>query len=174
MVEASEGNGQATVSWSASTSKGPAVTGYIVTSTPDGMTCTTTALTCTVTALTNGTPYKFNVVATNSVGNSAASLPIASVTPLGPPDAPTNVTAKATGTGDILVSWNAPANDGGLAITNYTATALGGEYLCQSRSTSCVITGFTNNGYFQFKVVAQNEAGTSPSSSPSNEAEGQQ
>jgi uncharacterized protein (TIGR02145 family) len=81
-VSASAGNGQATVLFSAPANTGGSpITGYTVTSSPAGGTATGTNLSLTVTGLTNGTSYTFTVVATNAVGNSAASLASTSVTP---------------------------------------------------------------------------------------------
>jgi uncharacterized protein (TIGR02145 family) len=81
-VSAIAGNGQVTVSFTAPTNTGGTpITGYTVTSSPSGGTATGTNLSLTVTGLTNGTSYTFTVVATNSVGNSAASLSSTPVTP---------------------------------------------------------------------------------------------
>jgi hypothetical protein len=81
-VAATAGNAAALVSWVAPASNGAAITGYTVTSSPDGKTCASaTATNCIVTGLTNGTPYTFTVVATNSVGPSLPSDPSAPVTP---------------------------------------------------------------------------------------------
>jgi Fibronectin type III domain len=65
----------ASVAWAAPAyNGGSAVTGYTVTSSPGGQTCTTSGATsCTVTGLTNGTSYTFTVTATNSVGTGSSS-----------------------------------------------------------------------------------------------------
>ena len=82
-VSAAPADGSAVVSWSAPASTGgKPITGYTVTSAPDGKTCTTTgALTCTVLGLTNGTSYTFSVTATNAKGTGSASLASSGVTP---------------------------------------------------------------------------------------------
>src|ERR1019366_7912671 len=71
-VQATAGNAQAFVSWTAPVSNGGSpVTGDTVTAAPGGGTATTTgATTATVTGLTNGTSYTFTVTATNSIGTS--------------------------------------------------------------------------------------------------------
>jgi hypothetical protein len=77
----------ATVSWTAPASNGgQVITDYYVTSAPGGFQCYSPPIsnpTCTVTGLTYNTAYTFTVVAANSVGNSAASAPSNTVTPVG-------------------------------------------------------------------------------------------
>lgn len=68
----------ARVSWSAV----EGATGYTVTASPGGRTCTTTGeTTCRVGRLAVGQPHTFTVVATNEAGTSAPSAPSAPVTP---------------------------------------------------------------------------------------------
>src|SRR6202041_3439614 len=91
-----------------------------------GQTCTSTSpspptTSCTVNGLTNGITYTFTVTATNALGTSAASSS-ASGTPGAVPGAPTGVTA-AGGYQSATVSWNAPAANGGFAVTGYTVTS---------------------------------------------------
>jgi hypothetical protein len=84
---ATAGDAQASVTWTKPADGCSTITGYTVTSSPDGQTCTTSdanALTCDVTGLTNGTAYTFTVTATNALGTSAASSASNSVTPVAP------------------------------------------------------------------------------------------
>ncbi|TCZ75730.1 fibronectin type III domain-containing protein, partial [Paenibacillus albiflavus] len=157
-VMASAGNGQATVSFDAPASDGgSAITGYTVTSSPGGFTGTsTTASPVTVTGLTNGTAYTFTVIAKNSAGDSTASVASGSVTPVAPivPSAPTNVTATA-GNRQATISFDAPASDGGSAITLYTVTSSPGGITATSTTASPVtVTGLTNGTAYTFTVVA--------------------
>ena len=172
-VTASAGNAQATVSWDAPASNGGApITGYTVTASSGGTQCTTTGATsCVVTGLTNGTDYTFTVTATNGSGTtSAASSASNSVTPATVPDAPTIGTATA-GNAQASVTWTAPADNGGAAVTSYTATAVeDNTKSCSANGSTltCTITGLTNGSAYTFTVTATNSVGTSAASSASN------
>jgi hypothetical protein len=74
-VTATAGNTQATVTFTAPSNGGSAITGYTVTSNPAGGTDSnagSTALSHVITGLTNGTAYTFTVTATNAVGTGSA------------------------------------------------------------------------------------------------------
>ena len=107
-VTAAGGNASATVSWTAPSSVGSAITSYTVT--PYVGSAAQTAVTVsgsppathtTVTGLTNGTSYTFTVSATNAVGTGPASSPSNAVTPAVPP-AVTAVTPGSGATGVVV------------------------------------------------------------------------
>ena len=78
-----------------------------------------------VTGLTNGTAYRFQVRATNSVGTGPYSAMSASVTPANTPSAPVNRTPTRGGKGGAITAranWS-PGNNGGSAITGYMVYA---------------------------------------------------
>jgi alpha-tubulin suppressor-like RCC1 family protein len=183
-VQATPGNTAATVTWSAPASNGSAITKYTITAhdatsaARGGQTCTWTTglLTCIVTGLTNGDSYTFSVAATNAAGLGPSGASVA-ITPATGPGSPTGVTA-AGGQGQALVSWSAPADDGGLAVSSYgvtaadaTSAARGGQscsWTTGDGALSCSVTGLTNGDSYTFTVTASNGAGTSGASAPSN------
>jgi len=82
-VAAGKGNGQATVSFTPPVSDGGSpVTGYIVTSDPDGIAASGTTSPITVHGLTISTPYTFTVTASNAMGAGPASSPSIGLTPI--------------------------------------------------------------------------------------------
>jgi hypothetical protein len=84
------------------------------------------------------------------------------------PTSPLNVTGVARN-GAVVVSWSAPANDGGSAITEYVVTSSPGSASCTtSGQLTCAITGLTNNTNYTFTVVATNALGTSSPSTASS------
>jgi hypothetical protein len=167
-VSAVRGDGSATVTWTAvseSLNGGSLITGYMVRSAPEGITCTTTSTTCVVSGLTNGVAYRFSVMTLNDVGPSSPSDQTDAVTPAGIPFAPGTVWATV-GNGELTVAWDA-ANGNGLAVTKYTVTSSPGNKSCSSQTTTCVITGLTNKTQYTFSVIAENALGSSAPSAES-------
>ncbi|MDQ1701138.1 MAG: large repetitive protein, partial [Frankiaceae bacterium] len=170
---ATAGDAQALVSWTAPSSNGGSpITGYTVTAAPGGATASTAGGTSVVVpGLANGTSYTFTVTATNAVGTSAPSAASNAVTPTATttaPSAPVNVTATA-GDAQATVSWNAPATNGGSAVTGYTVIASpGGATATTSGATTVVVAGLANGTSYTFTVKATNAVGTGPASAVSN------
>ena len=166
-VTAVIGNTQATVSFTAPSNGGSAITGYTVTSSPSGGTGTGAGSPITVTGLTNGTSYTFTVVATNVVGSSSASSASSAVIPATVPGAPTSVTA-VEGNTQATVSFTAPSSTGGSSITGYTVTSSPSGGTGTGAGSPITVTGLTNGTSYTFSVVATNVVGSSSASSASN------
>ncbi len=159
-VTATAGNTQARVTFTPpAPNGGTAITGYTVTSS-GGPTATGGASPITVTGLTNGTAYTFTVTAANAAGSGPASGPSNSVTPEPaptPPDAPAAVTATA-GNAMALVSFTAPASNGGMPITAYTVTS--GKIKVKGTLSPITVKGLVNGTQYTFMVTATNKMGT--------------
>lgn len=134
-----------------------------MTSTPQSAGCVSATTSCTVTGLTNGTAYTFQVSATNASGTSAFSLASAAVIPIGIPSAPQSPVATSSDSA-AAVSWLAPADNGGSAITSYVVTSTPQSAGCSSATMSCTVAGLTNGTPYTFFVAAINAAGTGPTS----------
>jgi len=120
-VTATPGDRQATVGWTAPASSGGGpITGYTITVSPGGAPVRAGGLTTStvVGGLTNGTSYTFTVTATNDYGTGPPSAPSNTVIPATVPGPPLNVVATA-GDGMAMVTWSAPASDGGRPVTGY-------------------------------------------------------
>ncbi|MFB5763607.1 S-layer homology domain-containing protein [Paenibacillus medicaginis] len=124
-----------------------------------------------VQGLTNGTTYYFIVKAGNSLGLSGASKQAAATPDTAAsatvPGAPVNVTAVA-GNGRATVSFTAPSDNGGSAITGYEVTAEPGGAVAAGTSSPIVVTGLSNGTSYTFTVKAINEVGASAASAASN------
>ena len=189
-LAASAGPGAAVLRWTAPASDGgSAITGYRYRQSDDdgdnwspdwtdveGSGATTTAF--TVAGLANGTAYTFEVRAVNAEGAGAASNR-ASVTPFGPPGAPTGLAATA-GHGYAVLAWAAPDSDGGSPLTGfqYRQSDDGGDnwepdwadiagsttIALSTTSTPLTVTGLDNSTTYTFEVRAVNAAGAGAAS----------
>ena len=131
----------------------------------------------TVGNLVNGLEYVFEVRAVNALGKgpveTAAATPVLRTGPPPPPpppgprktvpDAPRNLVADG-GNEQVALSWEAPEDDGGFAITDYEVRINGrGSWISiGSTHTTHTVTGLTNGTAYVFQVRAVNAAGSSP------------
>ena len=120
------------------------------------------------TAVTNGVRYYYQVSAASAVGQGPRSNEVSS-TPVGRPSAPLSVQASA-GDGEITLTWQAPASDGGSTITSY------GIYRGASSSILSLLAsvavnilaytdlGLTNGFVYYYQVTAVNALAEGPRS----------
>jgi fibronectin type 3 domain-containing protein len=169
-LQASVGNAQVSLSWSASAN----ATGYYVKrSTTSGGPYTqiagTGSTSFTDTGVTNGTKYFYVVSSYNSAGQSVNSGE-ASATPSAPvaiPLTPSGLQAVA-GNAEVSLIWN--GSNGATSYNLKRATTTGGPYATIGSST--IITfmnvGLTNGTRYFYVVSALNSAGESANSGEVN------
>ena len=105
--------------------------------------------------------------------SSAASLTVGASTSV--PGPPTALTATANGQTQINLSWTAPSDDGGTAITDYrievsTNGSVWSDLVVNTRSTATSYshTGLTAGSTRHYRVSAINSVGTGPASITAN------
>ena len=125
----------ATVFFTAPTNDGGSpILSYTVISSPGGITATGTTSPITVNGLTNGVTYTFTVIATNSIGNSAASNTSADTVPNGSP--PVNGVVK------LAVSFYDNADSGYTTINNTF------KNMCIDSNNNVVVACYARTGTF--------------------------
>jgi len=159
---ASEGDGRATVSFTAPSSNNSPITGYTINWTGGGSRDVTSAGSYDIEPLNNGTGYAFTVTARNAIGESTASGPSGTVTPYGKPGVPASaaLTASNSGNGALGLSWAPPGNTGGRGVTGYKYEWIGNNAGNGSTTgdRTASATGSANTPY-QYKVQACNPRG---------------
>ena len=190
---ANSGNGRVTLRWNAPTNTGGApIVRYEYRWMESGgefsgwIRVAPAERSATVRNLTNGREYVLEVRGVNALGYGGVETVRATPSPStgggggggspgggGPrqtvPSAPRNLLADG-GDGQVTLSWQAPEDDGGLAITDYEYRIDGrGSWISiGSTRTIHTVTGLANGTAYAFQVRAVNAAGNS---APSNRAE---
>ncbi len=155
---------------------GSAITGYSILRSRDGgatwsVVVDNTRSSATTYAhqpISSGSTYSYSVHAINSKGQSYASN-IASAKTFSIPDPPTGLKAIAISSSEIDLKWNAPADDGGSAITGYSILRSrdGGatwSYVIPntgSTATSYAHSPISSDSTYSYSIHAINKIGTS-------------
>ena len=190
-----EGNAEATLSWTSGGNGGSAITKWQyarkegigdfgswtdICETANDSGCPDKT-SYTVTGLTNGTAYRFKVRAVNNVGDGAESPESDQVTPVTTPPAPAKPVVTG-GNAEATLSWTSSGN-GGSAITKWQYARKEGVGNFGSWSDICVtandsgcpdrtshkVTGLTNGTAYRFKVRAVNGVGDGAGSPESDQ-----
>ena len=165
--------GQLTVTWAASTG----ATSYNINLTADGgwnwtravsgATGSGDTISNTITSnIVNGSSYIAGVQAVNDKG-AGGWTNSDSIAPLTPPGPAQNLSASRSGTG-ISVSWDAPASNGGVAVTGYDVNYTTDDgnswtrYASNQSETSATIANVSNAVEYIVAVRANNSVGEGP------------
>jgi fibronectin type 3 domain-containing protein len=160
------------LNWTASTDN-TGVTGYLV-EICQGAGCsnftqigTTTSTTFSSTSLTAGTSYSYRIRATDAAGNlsnySSIATAVTQAVDTTPPTAPSNLTATATSSSQITLTWTASTDAGGLhgysierCLTSSCVFTVIVPYIT---STVYNDTGLTAGTSYSYRVQASDSAG---------------
>ena len=130
-------------------------TGYIVSRAGTPI-ATNSATSYSDTGLSLNSTYCYTVIATNSIGNST---PTASpCVTIQVPSTPTNLTATATATNQINLSWSAATNASGYIISR------AGSPIATTAATSLADASLAANSNYCYTIVATNVVGSSTAS----------
>ncbi len=177
LAATANGPSQIDLSWTApATTGGSAITGYKIEVSPNGTSGWTdqvantnsTATTYAHTGLGAGDTRHYRVSAINANGTGVPSNVDSATTGTTVPGAPTGLTATASGTTAINLSWSAPASTGGSAITGYkievSANGTSGwtDQVANTNSTATTYahTGLVSGDTRHYRVSAINANGT--------------
>ena len=184
-LSATAGDGEITLTWSAPADNGNSpIIDYVIEQSTDGGTTwgdstppISVGTTVTVTGLTNDQVYQFRVSATNvhapgEPSDIVSATPTATVQPtITAPGAPTNLSVDATGETTVTLSWTAPVDNGGSAITRYNieqsedgGTTWNNSNPVASSTSPVTVTDLTSGQEYQFRVSATNVQHLGPTS----------
>lgn len=162
-VVATPRDGGLSVAFNGATRGGLAITGYTVTC--GAQSATGNASPIVVGGLVNGTAVSCTVVAQAGSVVGIPSAPSTGTAPGAVPGAPVIGSAVAAN-GQVRVAFTAPASNGGLPISGYTATC--GTRSASGSASPISVISLINGAPVSCTVAATNAAGTGPSSAPSS------
>uniref|UniRef100_A0A8C1GY96 Titin n=1 Tax=Cyprinus carpio TaxID=7962 RepID=A0A8C1GY96_CYPCA len=132
------------------------------------------ALNLKIMKLLEGNEYIFRILPVNKfgVGEPLQSSAVVIKNPFTPPDAPKGVEVSNVKKDSMVITWEAPTNDGGTHITGYIIEKHDKEGIrwtrCNMKTVTNLtfkVTGLLENHLYEFRVSAENAAGVSEASS---------
>ena len=170
------GSDRILLTWSRpSADGGGPVTGYRIQISPNGVTGWVTLVASTSSAATTylhtglapGTTRFYRVAALNAQGQGDYSSAVRGATNAARPGQPQSLRARAAGATGIVLSWEAPASDGGALITGYRVRARGpndGTWIIIRPHTGSTATTLTHINlqpatFYRYQVAAINSVG---------------
>uniref|UniRef100_A0A8C1WCZ1 Titin n=1 Tax=Cyprinus carpio TaxID=7962 RepID=A0A8C1WCZ1_CYPCA len=132
------------------------------------------ALYLKIVKLLEGNEYVFRILPVNKfgVGEPLQSSAVVIKNPFTPPDAPKGVEVSNVKKDSMVITWEAPTNDGGTHITGYIIEKHDKEGIrwtrCNMKTVTNLtfkVTGLLENHLYEFRVSAENAAGVSEASS---------
>ena len=123
-------------------------------------TCTTSPY--SVTGLTQNTQYSFNIVASNSIGDSVASSTVTMKTLAHPPNAPSNLVVSDIKQTTASISFTPPNTP----VSSYSLYAKNMLIMTITNPGIFSITGLTSNTQYSFTIIATNNAAVGSTSNP--------
>ena len=167
------------ISWFIPQFSGTDLNNYVVAYSTDNVNWTNTNINSlylskesyTISGLTSGTKYYIKTAGVNSNGQGAWSSTVTSTTagvaPVNP-DAPAGLSVVSFNQQAVVLSWSAPANDGGSPITDYIvqyksagATTWNAWNDGGSNNTTVTVNGLWGGTKYSFRVAAINSVGVS-------------
>jgi subtilisin family serine protease len=125
ILSGSSGSGSALLSWTVPAPGSSSITGYRIyrSTTSDGESLLTTVSPSSTsyadTGLSPGTAYHYQVTAVSWVGEGPRSNEVSVLVTSSTPSCPQSVGATSAKGRGVVVSWRAPASDGGSPVTSY-------------------------------------------------------
>jgi len=163
---------QINLSWTAPSYVGLGTTSYQLYRTPAGGSATlvynSTGTSFSDTGLSANTSYSYTIYATNNTGQSDLTASASATTSAGVPGTPTSFGYTSKTESSINLSWSAPSNNGGSAITGYTLYRGATQIYPTLPATSGIATSFNDTGLafetsYSYSVYAVNAIGSSAS-----------
>jgi hypothetical protein len=108
-----------------------------------------------------GFDVKIVTISTNMPSEMPQNMTSASTIQMTAPSAPTQVSTSAIGSGNLLITWSQPLNDGGSPVIDYEVKVNGTVACAATTSTNCIRLNVSDQSVNTITVNARNAFGVS-------------